>query len=187
MAYLEPTTCRSRGLSDEAQGIARPPGHLRAREAGRRDGPRPEPRGPHARPRGSGQPPARLLRSLLPGRDERHRDEQGSPPANPRDEPGTVPPLRVLRPPARIPPLRRVRRRARVPQPGPPDRTDPLRPGAPRDAGLGGLHAVLPEPRVPRGRVAASGAEPRVRAGIRPRLRVVFRMTRAFARSAEND
>src|SRR5206468_3061543 len=44
-------------------------------------------------------------------------------------------------------------------------------------ADLRGYDAVLPEPRVSGCRVAAVGIEPRIRAGFRPRIRLVHRVT----------
>src|SRR5438034_305674 len=51
------------------------------------------------------------------------------------------------------------------------------RAGRPSDPDLRGYDAVLPEPRVSGCRVAAVGIEPRIRAGFRPRIRLVHRVT----------
>src|SRR5207245_1339970 len=117
------------GLPIEVGSSPHPRRRLRARETGRRSGPRPHPRRPHARPRGSRQPPAGLSRPLLPGRDERDRDEQSPPAPNPGDESGAVQALRLLRSLARVPAFSRVHRRAGVPRASAPAPRDALRTG----------------------------------------------------------
>src|SRR5207237_10861703 len=63
---------------------------LRAREASGRGGPRTDPRGPDARPRRSRQSPSRVPRGLLSRREQRDRDGQGAPPADPGHEPAPL-------------------------------------------------------------------------------------------------
>src|SRR5437870_9791694 len=150
---------------------------LRARETGGRGGARTDPRRTHARPRGSRQPSARFPRCLLSGREQRDRDEQGASPSDPGDEPRPLQAVRVLRPPARVSSLPRIRGRARLPGTVPSDPRDLVRRGRPSDPDLRGYDAVLPEPRVSGCRVAAVGIEPRIRAGFRPRIRLVHRVT----------
>src|SRR3989440_9480002 len=151
---------------------------LRARETGRRSGARTDPSRPHARPRRPRQPSTRFPRCLLSGREQRDRDEQGAPPSDPGDEPRALQAVRVLRPPARVSPLSWVHRRARVPGAVPSDPRDLVRRGRPRDPNLRGHDAVLPEPRLSGCRLAAVGTQPRVRAGFRPRIRLVHRVTK---------
>src|SRR2546428_747249 len=83
------------GLPIEARSSPHPRRRLRTREAGRRNGPWPHPCRPDARPRGSRQPPAGISRRLLPGRDERDRDEQSPPAPNPGDGYRAVQALRL--------------------------------------------------------------------------------------------
>src|SRR5438309_5776481 len=61
----------------------------------------------------------------------------------------------------------------------PSDSLDSVRRARPSDPDLGGYDAVLPEPRVPGCRVATVGIEPRIRAGFRPRIRLVHRLTKS--------
>src|SRR5713226_5415682 len=149
---------------------------LRAREASRRGGPRTDSRRTHARPRGPWQSSARVPRSLLPGREQRDRYEQGPSAPDPGDEPGAVQALRVLRPPPRIPALPRVHRRTRLPRGIASDPRDALRREPRRHADFRGHDPVLPEPRLPGRRVAAGRVEPRVRTRLRSRRGLVHRV-----------
>src|SRR6266566_5715326 len=176
------------GFHAQTRPSAEPVGPLRARETGGRSGARTDPSRAHARPRRPRQPSARFPRCVLSDCEQRDRDEQGAPPPNPGDEPRAVQTVRVLRPPARVSPLPRIRGRARVPGAVPSDPRDLVRRGRSRDSDLRRHDAILPEPRLPGCRVAAVGTEPRVRAGFRPRIGLVHRVTksRGFARETRN-